>query len=246
MPGSRTEAAALTTLERAKRYIGIPQSSHAEDAFLNDLINAVSAWVKARAGTVPIRQESFAFSVGSEGLLRGNGTALLTLPYRPILSLTYMDPDVRDGSHWEWDGNSEEGGLTYGPAKNWTVNMRTGEIELHDGQLFPDGPFVRVEGIAGFADGSYTADAGFPFGGDIFTSALNGGKYHRLFGWETAAESLRNAVDELVAHTFRFKDRVKDNVASRSGDGINVTFLDTVPKEITQAIDQALPYDPIA
>jgi hypothetical protein len=215
---------------------------------LIDVINAASAWSKKLLGNVPIKQESFAFNVDNEGFLWGDGGTYLKLPYRPILELTRLDPDVRQtGANWIWDGSSETGTMTYGTGSSgdWTLNMRTGEIHLLNG-VFAKGPFVRVEGRAGYADGNYTADTGFPFGGEIFTAANDGGKYHRLFGWETAGESLRNAVDALVAHTYRQKDRIKDNVASRSGEGINITFFDNVPKEIVEAIRNAMPDDPVA
>jgi hypothetical protein len=261
MPGTQIQTGALTSLARAKRHLGIPPYSHEDDPFLIDVINAASQWTKDYLKQ-PVIQTSFAFNPDNEGLLWGSGSNTLKLPFRPILEITRLDPDVRSGDSWVWNGTDEDdGNMTYGADNDWVINMRTGEITLvgggtwgtvgwtttgeANGPIFPSAPVVRVEGRAGYADGSYTADTDFVFGGDIFTSANNGGKFHYLFGWERAGESMQNAVDQLVAHIFRYKDRAKDNVQSRSGEGITITFFENIPREITEALSNALPLDPV-
>jgi hypothetical protein len=253
---TRVESGALVEVERAKAYLGIPPGAHTDDPFLIDVVNASSQWIKDYLKQ-PVIQTSFAFSTDGEGLLWGSGSNVLKLPYRPILEITKMYPDVRSGDSWIWNGTDEDdGNLTYGADEDWTMNMMTGEITLMgtgsvagwgstSGAIFPEAPVVRVEGRAGFADGSYEADTGYVFGGDIFTSANSGGKYHYAVGWERAGEAMQNAALQLISHVFRYKDRAKDNVASRSGEGITVTFFDDVPKEIKTALRNALPPDPV-
>ena len=114
---TRIESDALTDLERVKRHLDIKRGTTDEDAYLIDLINAASQYVQRRLGH-PVKQFNFDHSEDGEGLLWAHGGSILTLPFRPLLTLTYFSPDTRfTNNYWQWDnGDATQtaGGLTYG------------------------------------------------------------------------------------------------------------------------------------
>lgn len=246
--GVQPESSALTTLDRARRQIGLPEDDTSQDAGILSLILAASGLARELTGGQPLRQRAVSWSVAGEGLLEGNGTCELILPAFPVLALTALHVDTRLSpgiADWAWDNTAfvETGAFRYGPDKDFVLDQRRGIITLTNGGRFPEGPYVRVEGVAGLADGVVAIplpmNAAYPFSAALFGTAADGGKFHPIFGWYSPrGEAISEKVDELVVWMRQQKLRASQGIASISGSGSTVTYLQNIPVEIREFFGQ--------
>ena len=224
---------ALTSLERVKYHLGIPAKTGDHDPELIALINEASSWARSYTGQ-PLRQTSYQFRSGYEEPLTGDGTNELYLPFAPVIFIDRLVPDRRNSDNWTWDGATEGGSMTYGWDEDWVFDQMSGKITMTNGLVFPRAKVVEVSFAAGFAD-EWTGTDDAPFGDEWHAPTL---ETHPLLGWKTAGAEIEHAATRLVGHFWRSKDRERDGIQSRSGEGTTVTFFGDIPKEIREIFDR--------
>lgn len=209
--GSKVNPYALTTLERQKRILGIPEDNSNHDAQIHGIINGVTATVEGPLLGRHLLQREYVCDGGANNLSRldGTGYPTLWLPNPPVVSISVLRPVPGSAA------------LVEGPSADFTLHRGTGSVRLRNG-IFEDLPgIVEVTYVGG-----YLTDE------DTYSEAL----LHE-YGWEYAAADLRENVDRVCAWIFRQVNEKRDGILSRSSGNSTATLADNWPKDIREQIE---------
>ncbi|MDP6460287.1 MAG: hypothetical protein QGH59_00810 [Gemmatimonadota bacterium] len=114
--------------------------------------------------------------------------------------------------------NEDASALTEGWDQDFVVNEDTGHIHLRTSAFWDRRAILEVTYVGGYLASGTDAQL-------------------ERWGWSYAAADLEHAVMRLVAHMWRGKDRERDGIASRSGEGMTVSYFDDIPREVREILN---------